>query len=291
MQKIQVGFLVSYDYMLLKNSIPLIYANADTIYLAIDINNKTWNGEDIIIDKEFFTWLKDIDIDCKIVIYKDNFCVPNLSTMACEIRERKMLANRMGVGNWIIQLDADEYFINFKKFVNYLKTKNKYLVNPEKHKIQIHPFHVTLYKKVKKGYLFVNQATPTVVATNFPDYRVGRKTHGRVIYRNALILHECLSRDRKSLITKLTNWGHNKDIDLKTFMSKWDSVNENNYKNMTGFFFMKPSVWKHLDFINGENFAEVFDNFKNEKENVMYRSKFFIFKKNLGQFFKFYFKR
>ena len=74
-------------------------------------------------------------------------------------------------------------------------------------------------------------------------------------------------------------------------MSKWDSVNENNYKNMTGFFFMKPSVWKHLDFINGENFAEVFDNFKNEKENVMYRSKFFIFKKNLGQFFKFYFKR
>lgn len=291
MYKIQVGFLVSYDYLLLKKSIPLIYDEADTIFLAIDINGKTWNGNRINIDSAFFDWINEIDTNNKIKIYKDNFFIPSLNTMECEIRERKMLANQMGVGNWIIQLDADEYFINFKKFVNYLKQKNKLLISPEKNKIQIHPFHVTLYKKVENGYLYVNKATPTVVATNFPDYRVGRKTHGKVIYKNALILHECLSREREDLILKLKNWGHNQDINLKAFMAKWDAVNESNYNKMSGFFFLKPSIWKHLDFIKSRDFEELFSNFKLEKEKKMYKSKFFIMKKNLGQFFKFYFKR
>jgi len=31
--------------------------------------------------------------------------------MQSEVREGKMLAEKMGIGNWIIQLDADEYFI------------------------------------------------------------------------------------------------------------------------------------------------------------------------------------
>ena len=38
MGKIQVGFLVSYDYDLLRNAIPLVYDFADSIFLAIDID-------------------------------------------------------------------------------------------------------------------------------------------------------------------------------------------------------------------------------------------------------------
>ena len=290
MNKIQVGFLVSYDFELLKNAIPQIYKESDSIFLAMDINRKTWNGASITIPKSFFDWIETYDKDKKIVVYEDDFYEPDLTTMQCEVRERKMLAEKMGIGNWIIQLDADEYFINFKKFVDLLKSKNHLLKNPEKHRTQIHPFHVTLYKQLENGYLYVNEATKTVVATNYPDYRVGRKTHGRVIYTNSLILHESLSRNREDLVLKLSNWGHNIDVDLEGFMAKWDKVDESNYKTMSGFFFLEPSVWEHLDYIEGRNIQEVFENFKNKKEASMYKSKFFLFKKNLGQFFKFMFK-
>ena len=290
MKKIQVGFLVSYDYLLLKNAIPQIYGHADTIYLAIDKDRKTWNGATIEIAEEFFEWIKEIDKEQKIKIYRDNFYRPELTTMQCEVRERKMLAKQMGIGNWIIQLDADEYFINFERFVNFLKKMNRYLDCPEKKKIQVQPFHVSLYKKTSNGYLYVNEATKTVVATNYPDYRLGRKTNGRVIYFNALILHESLARDREDLIIKLTNWGHNSEVDLDGFMKKWDCVNESNYKEMEDFFFLEPEKWKYLDFVEGLNFMDLFENFKKTKEQGLYKSKFFIFKKNLGQFIKYSFK-
>jgi len=290
MKKIQVGFLVSYDYEMLKNSIPLIYEEADAVFLAIDKNRKTWNGSPIDISPDFFTWIEGFDTKGKITIYEDDFYVPELSTMACEVRERKMMAEIMGIGNWIIQLDADEYFINFKRFVDFLKSKNHYLDNPEKNKVLIQPFHVNLYKKTENGYFYVNEATKTVVATNYPDYKVGRKTKGKVIYFNALILHECLARDRDKLVQKLTNWGHNEEVDLEGFMKKWDSVNESNYKSMENFFFLEAEKWKHLDFIKAKNTTELFENFKNEKEKGLYKSNFFIFKKNLGQFFKYLFK-
>lgn len=290
MKNIYVGFLVSYDYELLKNAIPLIYEASDSVFLAIDKDRKTWNGTPINISPDFFKWIESFDTKNKIKIYEDNFYVPELTTMQSEVRERKMLAKKMGVGNWIIQLDADEYFINFKRFVDFLKTKNRYLVNPKKHKIQFQPFHVSLYKKTDNGFLYVNKATKTVVATNFPDYTIGRKTTGRVVYFNALILHECLARNREDLIQKLTNWGHNEEIDLDNFMKKWDSVNETNYKEKENFFFLEPEKWKHLDFVKAKDFDELFTNFRKYKESSLYKSKIFIFKKNLGQFFKHLFK-
>jgi len=291
MNKIQVGFLISYDYELLKNAIPQVYKESDTIFLAIDKDRKTWKGQDIVVSDSFFEWIKTYDVDSKIKIYEDVFSVPELTTMECEVRERKMLAEKMGIGNWLIQLDADEYFINFKRFTNYLKSKNHLLINPKQHPVQIQPFHVNLYKKVDNGYLYVSDSSKTVVATNYPNYLVGRKTAGKVIYFNALVLHECLSRNREDLITKLTNWGHNDEVNLEAFMSKWDSVNETNYNKHQDFFFLNPKKWKHLDYIEGKTFKELFENFMNQKEKGLYKSNFFIFKKNLGQYFKFLFKK
>lgn len=291
MNKIQVGFLVSYDYELLKNAIPQIYKEADTVFLAIDKSRKTWNGSDIVIGDDLFDWIKTYDLDNKIKIYEADFYVSELTTMECEVRERKMLAEQMGMGNWLVQLDADEYFINFKKFVDFLKSKNAYLQNPEKQKIQIKPYHVTLYKKLENGYLYITNTTKTVVATNYPDYTVGRKTNGRVQYINALVLHECLSRDREELVTKLTNWGHNSQIDLEGFMKKWDSINKDNYKDHEGFYYIEPMKWKYVDYIEGENFQELFQNFMDQKEKELYKSDFYIFNKNFGQYINHLFKK
>jgi hypothetical protein len=286
--KIQVGYLVSYDYELLKNSLPTIYKEADTIFLAIDINRKTWKGDDIEISSDFFAWIKLFDVDNKIILFEDEFYVPNLSTMQCEVRERKMLSEKMGIGNWLIQLDSDEYFYDFKKFVGYLKSKNKFLVNPQHQIIQICCFKINLYKYVDGGVMYVDKLDKFMVATNYPNYKIGRHGKCRSIYVDSVSLHDCLSRSRNELEQKLDNWGHNEDVNKEEFLKKWDSVNISNYKTIRGFFYLNPMHWKTIKFMKGNSLQELLINFKTSDTIKM--TPFFLFRKNLGQWFKFLLK-
>jgi len=105
---IKVGFLVSYDYNYLRTSLPLVYAEADSVSLAIDKQRRTWNGGSFTIDDAFFEWLKSMDTKKKIRIYEDDFFDPNLSAIENDSRERNMLAKFMGEGGWHVQVDADE---------------------------------------------------------------------------------------------------------------------------------------------------------------------------------------
>lgn len=288
MNKIQVGFLVAYDYELLYKSVPIIYAESDEIFLAIDKNRRTWNGNSFEIDPSFFAWVQQIDTQNKITIYEENFYIPELTTMQCEVRERKMLSERMGIGNWLLQLDADEYFIDFKAFVDFLKTKNYLLKNPSKNPVEVDSFLINIFKKVDGGLLIVDKATKIRVATNWPDYRVGRKTKNRVIYHNSLILHECLSRTREELEVKFDNWGHNVDVDKKAYLDRWESINETNYKESEGHFYLPGDGWKHLDYIKGDTIEAWATEVRDRKK--MYKSPFWIFKKNVGQRIKHLFK-
>ncbi|HEU4495814.1 MAG TPA: hypothetical protein VFR70_02065, partial [Flavobacterium sp.] len=127
MKKIHVGFLLSYDYELLKNSIPRVYEQADAIFIAIDKDFRTWSGEVFHVSDDFFEWLEKYDIQKKIVLYKDDFYVPELSAIENDNRERHMLSMKMGIGNWLIQVDSDEYFLDFKKFVADLRKYDSFL--------------------------------------------------------------------------------------------------------------------------------------------------------------------
>lgn len=288
MKKIQVGYLVSYDYELLKNSLPTVYKDSDTIFLAIDKNRKTWKGDDIVIDTDFFTWLSTFDVENKVVIYEEDFFVPSFTTMECEVRERKMLAEKMGIGNWLIQLDSDEYFYDFEKFVGYLKRNNKFLINPQRQMIQICCFKINLYKYVEGGVMYVDQLDKFMVATNYPNYKVGRNGKCRSIYVNSVSLHDCLSRSRSELVQKLDNWGHNNDINKEEFLKKWDSVNITNYKNLRGFFYLNPMGWKTIEFMQGNSLNELLINFKSIETIKI--TNFFLSRKNFGQWLKFLFK-
>ena len=287
MNKIQVGFLVSYDYDLLKFAIPALYEDSDTIFLAIDKNRKTWKGENFDISPDFFEWIKTYDTNNKIVLFEEEFYISGQTTMECEIRERKMLAEKMGIGNWLIQVDADEYFLDFKSFVKFLKSKNHFLKNPEKNQVQISPFLVNLYKRLDNGMLYVDMATKQLLATNYPSYKVGRQTRKRIIYCKSLILHECLSRTREDLEFKLDNWGHNSDINKTEFLEKWDAVNESNYQSMENFFYLEPEKWPTLGYVKGTTVDEIASNLDLDK---VIPSNTFIAMKNFGQWFKFLFK-
>ncbi len=286
--KIQVGYLVSYDYELLENSLPTIYKESDTIFLAIDRNRKTWKGDSIEINPNFFDWIKTFDVDNKIVLFEEEFYVPTLTTMQCEVRERKMLAEKMGIGNWLIQLDSDEYFYDFEKFVGYLKSKNKFLENPQSQIIQICCFKINLYKYVEGGVMYVDKLDKFMVATNYPNYKIGRHGKCRSIYVDSVSLHDCLSRSRSELEQKLDNWGHNEDINKEEFLKKWDSVNVSNYKNIRGFFYLDPMHWKTIEFMKGNSLQELLINFKSS--DTIKISPFFLVRKNFGQWFKFLFK-
>lgn len=284
MKKIQVGFLVSYDYDLLKNSIPRIYDYADTIYLAIDKDRLTWNGNSYTIDPSFFSWLKTFDTDGKIHLYEDCFYLKELTTIQNDTRERTMLSEKMGVGNWLIQLDADEYFLDFKRFVDFLRTKDHYLDNPEKNKIAIGAFHLNLYKRVEGGFLYVNKPSKFWLATNYPNYKLARITKERIIYSKGIILHETISRTEKDLIFKLENWGHNTDIDKHVFLEKWRTITKDNYKSSRDFFYLEADLWKKLDFIEGETMEDVISNLS-QKKNLIPKT-LYVWGKNFGQWFK-----
>jgi hypothetical protein len=287
MKKIHVGFLLSYDYELLKLSIPPVYKAADKIFLAHDKDFRTWNGKNFNVNPDFFSWIKDFDIDNKIEIYQDNFYLPELSTLENDTRERTMLSQKMGIGNWLIQVDSDEYFIDFEKFVRDLRKYDHFLNNPEENKIQIAAFWLIIYKYTENGILYIDKPQKSVFATNYPNYKNARRTNERVIYLDSLVLHESVARNEDDLRFKLENWGHNKDVN-KDFLNKWISVNENNYQEMTNFYYIEPERWKKLSYFPTNKIQEI-ENIVANSESLKISKSFILFK-NFGQWFNFLFK-
>jgi hypothetical protein len=287
MKKIHVGFLLSYDYDLLKLSLPPVYKTADRIFLAVDKELRTWKGQKFNIETEFYNWLKEFDIDNKIEIYEDDFYRPELSTLENDTRERTMLSQKMGIGNWLIQVDSDEYFIDFEKFVQGLRKYDSYLDHPEKNKIQIFAFWLIIYKYTENGILYIDKPQKSVFATNYPNYKNARRTNERVIYLDSLVLHESVARSEEQLRFKLENWSHNVDVN-KDFLNKWISVNENNYQEMTDFYYIEPERWKKLSYFPTNKIQEIKHIVANTKSLQI--SKSFILFKNFGQWFKFLFK-
>lgn len=287
MKKIHVGFLLSYDYDLLKLSLPPVYKTADRIFLAVDKELRTWKGQKFTIETEFYSWLKEFDIDNKIEIYEDDFYRPELSTLENDTRERTMLSQKMGIGNWLIQVDSDEYFIDFEKFVQDLRKYDSYLDHPEKNKIQIFAFWLIIYKYTENGILYIDKPQKSVFATNYPNYKNARRTNERVIYLDSLVLHESVARSEEQLRFKLENWSHNVDVN-KDFLNKWISVNENNYQEMTDFYYIEPERWKKLSYFPTNKIQEIKHIVANTKSLQI--SKSFILLKNFGQWFKFLFK-
>ncbi|PKQ70833.1 hypothetical protein [Raineya orbicola] len=273
-QLIKVGFLVSYDWYLLKNALPLVYADADIIYLALDKKRLTWSGNPFDFDeKDFQNFIQSIDINKKIHIYEDDFYVASLTPMQCEVRERNMLAKAMGEGGWHIQLDADEYFINFGNFIEYLQQ------NPVRKETNICVCLINLFKKTNNGYICIKTDDLDLiqVASNKPYYEYGRKNgyfnHTAPFY----MLHDTWARNEGEVWQKISNWGHKTDFDTHKYFDFWKSIDENNYSQIRNFHPLQPEKWKKLVFLAGRNVQELIQNFQNYPFPL---SKFQLFLKN-----------
>ena len=278
--KINVGFLVAYDYELLKISIPLIYENATKIVLALDENFQTWSGNYFKVEDSFFEWIEQIDINKKIIIYKEDFYVPKNTAMQNEVRERNMLAKEMGEG-FCIQLDADEFVLDFKAMVVFLNKHEKKLSGTKKY--QICAYWNNIYKKTENGFLFVKEVPPFYMGTNQPDYVRGRKNknHQKWCIPFAVV-HLSWGRSSEELKFKLENWGHNTDFDTIKFFDFWNSINKNNYKDHQYFHPLNSKSWKELHYLEGKNITDIIK--LNNFQELIPKTKRKL--KNLAQTFK-----
>lgn len=255
--KIKVGILISYDYPYAIECVKRLYEGADQIVLAIDEKLRTWNGGTFEIDPSFFEAIEQIDTHSKIEIYRDNFYIPELSTMQNETRERNLLADRMGrEQGWHIQVDSDEYFVDFPKFVNYLHTIEKAVAHK---KVTIQADWITLFKKDKNGYYIVSsgKGNRVPIATNYPHYEVARAgSPAEMIHIECShpVLHESWSRSDAEIAEKLGSWGHNTDFDTTAYLEFWRSVTPYNAPFIKDFHPLpwQREAWHALEFVAGE---------------------------------------
>lgn len=272
--KIKAAFLVSYDYEYLFTSLPLVYDFVDQIVLAIDINRQTWSGEGFDIPNLFFDEIKAIDTAQKIAFLEESFYSPVLSEAENEIAERNRISEWMGEGCWKLQIDADEYFIDFEKVVRFLKDRDHLLENPNAHAVNVRANWVTLFKKTPNGYLYVDNREHFSFATNV----VGRHYFARdlsavdnsEIRTDFVAIHQSWAREPQEILKKINNWTHRNDFDVKKYFHFWQEVNEDNYVNFVDLHPFHPRHWKRLKFIRCESvagFTEAYKRMANLEKN------------------------
>jgi len=274
--EIKVGYLVSYDYEYMKYSLPTVYNHADSIAIAIDKDRLTWKGAKYEIADSFFEWLKDYDKDNKIKIYEDSFYDPELTVIENDTRERNMLARFMGDGGWHIQVDTDEYFLDFDKFVNYLKNLNA------KVSTSVLAEWITIFR-YDENYMFIldnNERFP--VATNYALYESTRYTKKtkKKIYTKFKAIHQSWGRTEEELRQKLENWGHSNDFDTESYFQFWKTIDKYTYKYICDFHPITPHFWHKLECVEAKDIPSLIAKVKIIQEEKASQ------KKNWLSFFK-----
>lgn len=279
---IKVGICVAYDWEYLKISLPLIYKHSDTICLSLDRNRTSWSGKKYVFDNDaFYNFINEIDTQKKIIVYEDDFYVSDHSPMHLEVLQRKKMIEVLGNADWYIQIDVDEYFIDFKSFVLFLTTLNS------KKPCQIQSFMLPMYKKTDEGYFvvkFTKDWESLPMATNLPSYEYGRVTSHKVYWSNTYVLHESWARTEEQVRTKIDSWGHASDISNKDkYIQDWVNLNSGNYLNYKNIHPVRGEAWPELDFVPCSSVYELLEIYKAKNlSNTRYTKVLLKNKLNIG---------
>ncbi len=261
MMKVNVGYLVSYDYHYLLTSVRLIYDHVEKIHVAIDKDRLTWSGNPFEIPQSFFDEVSAFDAQHKIEFYFDQFYVPGLTPMQCETRERNMLMQKMGKG-WHIQLDVDEYVYDFPVLLRYLR-KYWYLnIFPKLTPIQFRGKMVTLFRELEDGYLYVENDERFTFITNASQYTLTRHTLTiKSHFMSMIAIHQSWARPEDEIMTKIMNWGHRDDFDTMAYYNFWKGLNSGNYRDFKNIHPTRPDVWNELKYIKAGSIDDFIGNY------------------------------
>lgn len=253
-----VGFLVAYDYDLLTSSIPLVYAAANRIVLSVDEQQLTWSGQPFSIDPSFYNWLAEIDIHHKIVWEKCNYADTACNPLDNETHQRNhMFRNHPGY-DWYIQLDADEYFIHFRQFVQHLQQLKEVL--PVNVSVRLK----TMYKRTTDTFFQVGGKMETVgVATNHPVYAKARFIeHCQQLTTSFVMLHQSWGRSENDVRRKLMNWGHRDDLNPHLFLQQWKRCNSFTYALYRYFHPLHAPIWPYLEKVKASSVTALIEHYR-----------------------------
>ncbi len=256
-QLIKVGICVAYDWEYLRYSLPLVYEGADHICLSLDVNRTTWSGNPFSLDEVAFrNFIGEIDRQNKIVILEESFYAPDRTPMQNEVYQRNRMGSYLGQRGWHIQLDSDEYLLDFTGFVDYLKK-----LRPGR-KVNVCCPLYTMFKKVDTGVLFVQtrETEYIAIATRWPHYEFGRRNSYFNIKTNFLIVHQSWARPEDEIRQKVANWGHRDDFDTQGYFEKWRSLTSDNYMGWKNFHPIDSGAWQRLQLVKGEDIYLILKN-------------------------------
>jgi hypothetical protein len=186
-----------------------------------------------------------LDHKQKIRVYEEDFYDPQLRPMENEVRQRNKIASFLGEGGWHIQLDADEYFLDFAGFVAYLKSFHS------TRRINISCPMLNLYKQLPEGMLWIKPNTFDEIeyfpiATKYPCYEHGRRNGYFNILTDFPILHQSWARSKEEMWEKLNNWGHSNDFDVMKYFNLWQNAGSKNYTTYKNFHHIGGNEWPAL---------------------------------------------
>jgi hypothetical protein len=255
---IKVGFCVAYDWYFLAYALPQVYERADIICISVDKDRMSWARRRFEWDQAGFDILiRSIDKAHKVIVYEDNFHLADLSPAENEVRQRRLMSEKMGAGGWHVQLDCDEYFVDFEGFIHYLQQ-----VPIRRSDFNVCCQLVSVFKQVAGGYLVVNPESTSSyeflqIASRTPRFEHGRRNGYFNVLSPFVIIHQSWARTESEIRQKLLNWGHVGDFDAATYLDFWQALNEDNYRDFRNFHPISPSAWPSLKFVEASDVHEL----------------------------------
>src|SRR5688572_26448148 len=145
--------LAAYDYPYLLRSLPTYYAIADEIVIGLDRDRVSWARQPFSFDDAAFRGaIAALDVEQKVRVVEQDFHLHE-RPLHNETHERNVLSSFCSEGNWIVQIDSDEYMINpaeFKAFID------RY----DRDDVCLHANWITVFKSFGRKHLVIDAHQP-----------------------------------------------------------------------------------------------------------------------------------
>ena len=237
---ISVVMPVAYDWRYALDSLSHCYAIADEIVLGLDAQRVSWSGKRYPFNERAFrAGLKRLDPQAKIRVVEANFHA-QVSPGDNDTFERNALSRLCRAGNWVLQIDSDEWMRNPAEFAGWLSRRR--LARP------VCARWLNVYKVLGGTALVVDGAAEWVqVGSARPDRYIHMRDTGGWPQRSPLeLLHFGWGRSRAELKRKLENWSHSRDFEPAQALRRWDSVTLANHRGQRDLHPIHPPTWPRL---------------------------------------------
>jgi len=237
---LSVAMLVAYDWKLGVEAIRRCYGIADEIVLGLDAERLSFRRERYPFnDAAFRRAIKKADPQAKIRVLEGDFH-SKADPSENETHERNALSLACRPGNWVLQIDADEWMLNpgeFKAWLGGLRVEREIMAR----------WH-TVYKVCGRQALVVDSDNEWIcVGGGRRGAHWQRRETGSWRVRSPLrLLHLSFALSEAQLRRKLGSWSHAHQIDLEDTVRRWRSATVKNHKSYRDFHHLERTLWPRL---------------------------------------------